>query len=80
MFAVNNDFTVSPTHSPKKVWGLTKEQKLILLPSKNKNRLVFDDLRPSFENPKIMPLIPISHPGKAVVLTKIVKQHDHGME
>lgn len=27
-----------------------------------------------------MPLCPISHPGKGIVLTKDTRQHGHGME
>jgi len=70
---VNDDLTASPTHSPRRVLGISEEGKLVLVPNTDQNRLVFDSLRPSFENPKVMPLITSSHPGKAVVLTRVTR-------
>ena len=61
------------------VLGLNNEDMLVLVKRNSQNRLVFDELKPCFSNEKIMPLIPSSHPGKAVALFNSTTQYNNGM-
>lgn len=67
-FVVNPDRTISPTHSPKMVWGM-KGNEMVLKPHGSKDQLVFKDLLPTHHNENTMKMMLRSHPGKGVCLT-----------
>jgi hypothetical protein len=65
------------------VWGLNKEDELILVKDTDvENKLVFDSLRPTYDLSylKVMLMAPISHPCKGAVLSDYSKNWDHGLE
>ncbi len=51
------------------VWGIDKDELVLVKNSDTKRRLVFDQLKPSYENVKFITLAPKSHPGIGIVLT-----------
>lgn len=78
-FVINNDLTISPTHSPHLVWGWNGRD-LVLKKENDKSKLVFKDLEPSLRPAHYLPLTLKSHPGKGVVFNGDTKQHGHGQE
>jgi len=68
-FIVNQDRTISPTHSPYMVFGI-KNDELVLVKNSDSDKLVFKYLKPSYdvEKLKVLTLKASSHKGKGVVI------------
>ena len=79
-FVVNQDKTISPTHSPKMTLGIKDDDLVLVKNSDFRNRLVFDKLEPSFnlKTLKVMALKPSSHKGIGIVIKDEVAQYGHG--
>jgi len=52
------------------VLGLDDDEMLVFLEYNHPSRLIFEELKPAFENRKVMSLIAISHPGKGIILDR----------
>lgn len=78
-FGINPNRTISPTHSPKMVWGV-RSGELVLVHQGSPQQLVFKELRPSFTPELTFRLTLISHPGKGIVKNGSERQYGHGLD
>lgn len=79
-FVVNNDRSISPTHSPNMVWGRNAKNELVLVEWQSEMRLQFNDLRQSIIPKATFKLKPSSHPGKGICKNGKSNQYGHGMD
>lgn len=66
---MNDNLTVSPTHSPFMVLGV-RDDYLMLLKEGDNDVLVFKELKPSYDlkSLKVMQLVSSNHGGKGIVV------------
>lgn len=62
------------------VWGLDKDNELVLVNKGAENQLVFKELTPSYQNMTSFKMTLSSHPGMALVKNGAFQQYGHGCD